>query len=519
MTVTGPVAPEHLGFTLMHEHIFLSLLPDHLDSRRVLDDPEIARIELERYRNAGGVTVVDQTCRGLEQDPAAVGRISEETGLKIVLGCGWYREPFYESRLYRETANEIADEMIRDITEGIDGTGVRAGIIGELGAHATWVSPAEERVLRAGARAHLQTGVTITTHGLFAPVGLDQLDILAEEGVDPRRVVIGHAHDHPYHDYHAELAERGAFISFDGMDDGNEFLFNRDLENIRKIVDAGLIDHLLLSHDVCLKSSYVLGGGGGYEFISTRLYPYLRDIGITSSQFQTIMVDNPRRAPDRRRLTTAPRLALLAVVALSAVPLAMACDAPGSPVIQRSGEASWEFTVVPRPTATSIPSPTPESDIEEPIPEIPLGPGLERAGRLSQGRWGLTATLLPDDSVAVVGGQMRRSFRRVSPTAAEILSPGSTEWISTGSLAYERIFHTATLLSDGRLLVAGGSGSTVELDDDQPFRIRRDLATVEVYDSGSGQWSEAGSMRVARQGARAMLLADGRVFVAGGPPG
>ena len=296
MTVTGPAAPRDLGFTLMHEHIFLSLLPDHLDPDRVLDDPEVARMELRRYREAGGVTLVDQTCRGLEQRPEAVRRMSEETGLRIVIGCGWYREPFYAPRLYRETANEIADEMIRDITEGIDGTGVRAGIIGELGAHDTWVSPAEERVLRAGARAHLQTGVTMTTHGLFAPVGLDQLDILAEEGVDPSRVVIGHAHDHPYHDYHAEIARRGAYISFDGMSDGNAFLLRRDLANIRRIVDAGHIDRLLLSHDVCLRSSYVLGGGGGYEFISTGLYPYLREIGITSEQFRRIMVDNPRRA-------------------------------------------------------------------------------------------------------------------------------------------------------------------------------------------------------------------------------
>lgn len=296
MTVTGPVAPEDLGFTLIHEHVFLSILPDYLDTNRVLDDPDSARAELQLFRDAGGGTVVDQTNRGLEQNPAGVRAMAEQTGLNIVLGCGWYREPFYEERLYRESTDEVADEMIRDVTEGIDGTGVRAGIIGELGAHETWVSPVEERVLRAGARAHQETGVTITTHGLFAPVGLDQLDILAEEGVDPGRVVVGHAHDYPEHEYHAEIARRGAFISFDGMGDGNSYLLQRDLANIRKIVDAGYIDHLLLAHDVCLKSGYTVNGGGGYQFISTGLYPYLREIGITEDQFRRIMVDNPRRA-------------------------------------------------------------------------------------------------------------------------------------------------------------------------------------------------------------------------------
>lgn len=296
MTVTGPVKPQDLGFTLIHEHVFLSILSDYLDTNRVLDDPETARVELQRYKDLGGSTVVDQTNRGLEQNPCAVRDVARETGLNIVLGCGWYREPFYEGRLYEETTDEVADEMVRDISDGINETGVRAGIIGELGAHETWVSPVEERVLRAGARAHLQTGVTITTHGLFAPVGLDQLDILVEEGVDLGRVVVGHAHDYPEHEYHAEIARRGAFISFDGMGDQNQFLFERDLTNIQKIVDAGYIGHLLLAHDVCLKSHYVTNGGGGYEFISTRLYPYLSRIGISEGQFEQIMVDNPRRA-------------------------------------------------------------------------------------------------------------------------------------------------------------------------------------------------------------------------------
>lgn len=296
MTVTGPVSPEDLGFTLIHEHIFLSLLPDYLDTNRLLDDPEAARAELQGYRESGGVTVVDQTNRGLEQQPGAVRDVAAEVGLNVVLGCGWYREPYYEPRLYRETANQIADEMVRDLEVGIDGSGVRAGIIGELGAHETWISPVEERVLRAGARAHLQTDVTIATHGLFAPVGLDQLDILGEEGVDPGRVIVGHAHDYPEHDYHAEIARRGAFVSFDGMSDSNSYLLERDLANIRRLLDAGHIDKLLLAHDVCLRSAYASHGGDGYQFISTRLYPYLEGIGITEEQFTRIMVDNPRRA-------------------------------------------------------------------------------------------------------------------------------------------------------------------------------------------------------------------------------
>tara|TARA_Y100000590_G_scaffold185129_1_gene210943 strand:+ start:5085 stop:5990 length:906 start_codon:yes stop_codon:yes gene_type:complete len=296
MTVTGSISPEEIGFALIHEHVFLSILADYLDTNRVLDDPESAYIELMHYQKSGGVTLVDQTNRGLEQDPIAVREIAKRTGLNIVLGCGWYREPFYDPSLYRTKTNDIADQMIRDLNEGIDKTGVRAGIIGELGAHETWVSPVEERVLRAGARAHLETGVTIATHGLFAPVGLKQIDILLEEGVNPDRVIVGHAHDYPYHDYHIEIAKRGAFLSFDGMQDENQFLLQRDLMNIKKIIQAGFIGKLLLSHDVCTNSHYVMNGGFGYNFITSRLYPYLQEIGLSKEQFHKIMVENPRNA-------------------------------------------------------------------------------------------------------------------------------------------------------------------------------------------------------------------------------
>ena len=185
-----------MGFTLIHEHLFLDLMRESWDTDRFLNDPDLTYRELVRYKAAGGVTVVDQTNAGLsgnDQDllpvrhPLAVRQMAERTGLNIVLGCGWYREPYYEPPLRRAKTDQIAEEMVRDLSEGIEGTDVRAGIIGEIGARFNWLSPEEERVLRAAARAHKKTGVTISTHTAWGPVGLDQLDILTDEGVDPRR--------------------------------------------------------------------------------------------------------------------------------------------------------------------------------------------------------------------------------------------------------------------------------------------------------------------------------------------
>lgn len=305
MTVRGPVPAERLGFTLMHEHIFLDLSRDVFGRNGMLNDTELAYRELMRCKEAGGVTVVDQTTGGLRghdndllpiNHALAVRQMAERTGLNIVLGAGWYREPYYEPRLYRMKTDEIADELERDVTQGIDGTDVRAGILGEIGAHFTWVSPVEERVFRAVARAHKRTGVTVATHALNWSVGLDQLDILQEEGVDPRRVVVGHCQSHPYHDYHAEIARRGAFVSFDRMGVTNEYEHDASVRLVKQMVDAGLTRHVLLSQDVCWRQDYDAYGGKGYAYVPGALLTELRGLGIADEQLNEITVDNPRRA-------------------------------------------------------------------------------------------------------------------------------------------------------------------------------------------------------------------------------
>jgi len=304
-TVTGPIPSDRLGFTLVHEHVFLDLTRDVSGKMSLLNDPELAYRELMRYKDAGGVTLVDQTTGGLRghdhdilpvKHALAVRAMAERTGLQIVLGAGWYREPYYDRRLYRARTDQIAEELVRDLTEGIEGTDVRAGLLGEIGAHFTWVSPVEERVFRAVARAQKRTGVSIATHALHSPVGLDQLDILEEEGVDLRRVIVGHCQSYPYHAYHAEIARRGAYVSFDRLGVINDYEHETMIRLIRRMIDAGLARHLLFSHDVCWRSDYVAYGGRGYAYVPTGLREELRALGVSGEQFDRITVENPRRA-------------------------------------------------------------------------------------------------------------------------------------------------------------------------------------------------------------------------------
>ena len=310
MTVNGPIDASKLGITLMHEHIYMDATREVGGRNGLLNDPELMYEELMLYKEAGGVSIVDQTTGGLrggtkegasrdlmpEKHCIAIKNIAKKTGVNIILGAGWYRDLYYPEYLHRTKTNEIADGIIKDIEVGMDGTEIKAGIIGEIGSHTTWISPVEERVFRAVARAHKQTNLSIATHTAGMTVGLDQLDLLEEEGVDLSRVTIGHCHSYNNHEYHLEIARRGAYVQFDRMGETSQFESETWLNLVLKFINAGLINQLLISQDVCVRQNLTGYGGKGYAYIITKLKTKLKDFGITEKQFNQIMIDNPKRA-------------------------------------------------------------------------------------------------------------------------------------------------------------------------------------------------------------------------------
>ena len=297
MTVRGPIAADKLGRTLPHEHLLIDLARVTRNFDHFLHDVSLAVQEAARFRDAGGGTIVELTNRNLGRDPRGLCAIAEQTGLNIVMGSGWYREPYYDREVYERSTNQLADEIVRDLLEGVDGTGIRAGIIGEIGSDDRRpISPAEERSFRAAARAHKRTGVTISTHAAFSRVGLDQLDLLMEEGVDPARVIIGHAGHMSDPDYHAAIAQRGAWVQFDRIRGMHEWDVQRYVKLIQEFLHRGFLRQLLLSHDVCMLPHLRAYGGTGYDFLLTDFVDRLRGAGLTRSEIDTLLIDNPRAA-------------------------------------------------------------------------------------------------------------------------------------------------------------------------------------------------------------------------------
>ena len=302
-TVLGPIDPAELGWTLPHEHTAIALwhIPNRWDYWELRRDQPVIVEELAAFRAAGGGALVDLTLDGVGRDPEWLAEISRATRLHVVMGSGWYRGAHYpvEALIDRRSVDALADQIVRDATVGVGDTGIRSGIIGEIGTDKPWLSAQEERVHRAAARAARRTGLAITTHAVQSAVGLDQLAVLEAEGADLSRVVIGHADSNPSLDYHLAIVERGASVEFDFL--GMAFTplerhgEGRVVDNLQELLARGHVERILLSQDVCHDSQLHRYGGNGYTYLADGFLPRLREAGVSEAEIRAITIDNPRR--------------------------------------------------------------------------------------------------------------------------------------------------------------------------------------------------------------------------------
>jgi phosphotriesterase-related protein len=338
MTVRGPIAPSEVGRCLPHEHIFSDLRDPYgtekteselangrydltsldrrtawlrdifaFDSALVLDSVSIAVDEVRLFRRRGGRTIVDNSCTGINGDPRNLRRVSEATDVHIVASTGFYIEPSLPRWVAESPIEHLIAVLVRHITEGIDDTGVRAGVMADVGTTGG-VTELEERNLRACARAQLATGVGLGVHcDPAAQEGMRVLELLAEEGVDPRRICLQHmdesstAPDGP--EYHLELAAQGVWLEFDTF--GTEYSGPagyrpkpRDLDRaraVKRLIDHGHLEQILVSQDVFNKFQLRTFGGEGYTSLFEYGVPRLLEAGVTEAEIDVLLVDNPAR--------------------------------------------------------------------------------------------------------------------------------------------------------------------------------------------------------------------------------
>jgi 5-phospho-D-xylono-1,4-lactonase len=296
-TVRGDVAAGDLGVCYPHEHVLGG--PSGVDDPDlVLDSASAAIKELIFYRQAGGQAIVDMSPVDYGRDVEGLQRISETAGIHVVCVTGHHKEAFAAPWTWDATVEQLAERFIAELTVGIDGTRVRAGVIKAGSSHGR-VTPGEEKVFRAAALAHRETGAAISTHTEAGTMGMEQVDLLRSEGVEPGKIILGHVDRKLEWDYHLQLARTGAYLCYDQISKERYAPDSQRVEFILRLVAEGHGRQLLLSGDLARKSylpSYGTGGGPGLTYILWRFVPWLRTGGLSETAIDDLLVHNPARA-------------------------------------------------------------------------------------------------------------------------------------------------------------------------------------------------------------------------------
>ena len=241
---------------------------------------------------------MDATSGGLGRNPLALRRISEASGVRIIMGSGWYRECVYPPVVSEKDPGALADLIAAEILHGADGTGVRAGIIGEIGTERKHITPAQERVFRAAARAQRWTGACVMTHTThFGELAMEQIALLREEGVPPERIAISHLGDRHDTTQLLRVAREGVFLSVDniGYVGGGYPSDEVRMRNVCHLAAEGHLAQVVLGGDICQKSHLSAYGGKGYAHVLRSFLPLLRAHGVEEEAIHQMMVANPAR--------------------------------------------------------------------------------------------------------------------------------------------------------------------------------------------------------------------------------
>ena len=335
-TVQGPIDPSEVGITTTHEHLLIDFicvlqeLPGASNQHRMHEpvnienlwwvrhywnssidnlqmfDVDIAAEEASEFYKAGGSTIVDVTSIGIGRDPLALLRISRATGLNVVMGGGHYVYLTHSENVHNATVEELTELIIGDVQQGVDGTGVKTGIIGEIGNSWPW-EDSEKKTLEAAVMAQRATGAPLLIHpGRDDRSPIQLLDAVDRWGGDLSKTVMGHIErtifDNAVLD---EVAATGAFMNWDLW--GNETTYypmnaqtymasdQHRIEQVEYVIANGNMNQVLMAHDICAKHRLKKWGGHGWDYIVDRVVPRFRARGTSQQQIDTMLIDNPTR--------------------------------------------------------------------------------------------------------------------------------------------------------------------------------------------------------------------------------
>lgn len=281
------------GYTWVHEHLHIDLsgFKNNLDCR--LDQYDLICQEMKDLRALGVSNIIEMTNRYMGRNPQFMLDLMRDTGINVMACTGYYQDAFFPEHVATRSVEQLAQEMIDEIIIGIDGTELQAGIIAEIGSSEGVITPLEEKVFIAAARAHNETGRPISTHTSFSTMGLEQLTLLRTYGVDLSRVTVGHCDLKDNLDNILRMIDLGAYVQFDTIGKNNYYPDDKRIGMLHALRNRGLLNRVMLSMDITRRSHLKANGGNGYDYLLTTFIPQLRQSGFSQADVDTMLRDNP----------------------------------------------------------------------------------------------------------------------------------------------------------------------------------------------------------------------------------
>ncbi|MFZ3391020.1 MAG: phosphotriesterase-related protein [Buttiauxella gaviniae] len=281
------------GYTYAHEHLHIDLssFKNNIDCR--LDQYDLICAEMKTLYALGVRNIIEMTNRYMGRNPQFMLDIMRDSGMNVVACTGYYQHDFFPAHVATTSVETLAQEMIDEIEQGIDGTELKAGIIAEIGSSVDVITPDEAKIFAAAALAHRETGRPISTHTSFSTMGLEQLTLLKSHGVDLSRVVVGHCDLKDNLDNILRMIEQGAYVQFDTIGKNNYYPDKKRVAMLQEIASRGLLDHVMLSMDITRRSHLKANGGLGFDYLLTTFVPLLLEAGFSQADVDLMLRDNP----------------------------------------------------------------------------------------------------------------------------------------------------------------------------------------------------------------------------------
>lgn len=284
---------DNRGYTFAHEHLHIDLSPFKKDIDCKLDGYALLVDEMKTLVNKGVFNLVEVTNRYMGRNPQFMLDLMQETGINILASTGYYQQDFYPSHVAQRSAQQLAQEMIDEIEQGIDGTELHASVIAEIGSSEGVITPTEEKMFHAAALAHLATGKPISTHTSFSTMGLEQLQLLMRHGVAAEHIVIGHCDLRDQWETLLRILETGALIQFDTIGKNNYYPDEKRVATLLALSQRGLLGQVMLSMDITRRSHLAANGGLGFSYLIDTFVPMLLQAGIPQQDVDLMLRNNP----------------------------------------------------------------------------------------------------------------------------------------------------------------------------------------------------------------------------------